>query len=84
MSPIHRLQQAISGIKEKDESIDNAVISSVLGYKTKTYLTDILSQGKAITDIFLDRLEDKYGIRKDWIKEGKGKMSKHSNETFVL
>jgi phage repressor protein C with HTH and peptisase S24 domain len=74
MNSTLRLQKAIDFIKSKDADLTNALIATALGYRSKTYITDMLGEGKTISRIFLEKLQNEFSISADWIETGKGEM----------
>jgi hypothetical protein len=74
MTKEFRLKKAIEYLKEKGKTLTNEAIAFKLGYRTKNYVSDILSGSKDITEIFLEKLEGEYSISKTWIETGIGLM----------
>ena len=80
MTPLERLKKVIETLKEEDSNLTNEVISEKLEYRSKNYLSDILSGAKKINGLFLTRLEDIFQISREWIMTGKGeKIVEKSN-----
>lgn len=74
MTVLDRLKEAIAALKKKTKKLTNEAISRKLGYKSRTYLSDILGGSKPPTIFFLDALMVEYSIDKNWILKGEGKM----------
>lgn len=83
MKSIERLKTAVDFIKKEDKELTNELISLALGYRTKSYVSDILGESKPINDIFLSRIENEYSINPEWIRTGKGQMVKPRDTTIV-
>lgn len=79
MKQKERLKEAIDFIK-KSKSLTNEGISISLGYRAKNYVSDIVSGSKTVNNFLLKKLEDKYSIRSEWVKTGKGEMVYDSRE----
>ena len=74
MTSIERLKKAVDYLKKIDPDLSNELMSIKLGYRAKTYLSDILGGSKPINDIFLSKFQVEYSISSDWIKSGQGSM----------
>jgi len=73
MKPTPRLREAIEFIKIQND-LTNDDLSLALGYKTKSYVSDILGGSKLITRLFLDRLKAYYKINPQYILGGTPEM----------
>ncbi len=75
MNSKERLKIAIAYIKKSNVGLTNLMISESLGYKSESYVSDLVGKnGKPITDLFLEKLENTYSISSIWIKTGEGEM----------
>lgn len=69
-----RLRNAIEFLKKNDGDLSNTSIGQVMGYRSKNYVSDCLSEKSNISDLFLDELQKHFNINKEWIKTGEGDM----------
>lgn len=74
MNALDRLKQAIFTLKKQTKGLTNKAISSDLGYKSVSYLSDVLGGSKPISEFMLDKLMIEFSINKKWILEGEGEM----------
>lgn len=79
MKSNERLREAVDQLKT-DKSFTNEDLSTALGYRSKTYVSDILGGNKPINRLFLDRLKKYFGVNPDYIVDGKGNLIFESNE----
>lgn len=81
-----RLEKALSFIENK-ENLTRAELTLALGYKSKNYLSDLVTSEKPVTEFALDKLEAKFGIQKKYILTGEGEMilekSNNSNQENI-
>src|SRR5690349_20780431 len=71
MDSKERLRKSLDYLKKRyPDSDSNDKISVVLGYRSKNYVSDLLG-GKDVNQVFLDKLYEEYGIRPEYIKDGK-------------
>ena len=80
MSKLDRLKEAISILKKSRKGLTNEIISKELGYRTPTYLSDILGGSKQINKIFCSKLEIEYSINSKWIINGEGDLFANKTE----
>lgn len=73
MKKMELLRTVIDYLK-KENSLTNEDLSLKLGYRTKSYVSDILGGNKGLSNIFLDRLNDVYRINTEFIKGNSNEM----------
>jgi hypothetical protein len=72
MEPLQRLQKAIADLKRIDPTLTHQEIMKEMRFQTPGYLTHIMTGRKPISEKFLNKLEDRWFISKEWILHGDG------------
>jgi hypothetical protein len=74
------LRKAIDFLKG-EHSLTNEDLSLKLGYRTRSYVSDILGGNKQANRLFLQRLEDVYSINPEYITGKSSDMISRKNES---
>jgi hypothetical protein len=69
MEKKERLRKVIENLK-MEHGLTNEALSLSLGYRSGTYVSDILSGGKKAGKLFLERLKEYYKINPEYIENG--------------
>lgn len=83
MNKIERLELAFDTLKAKRKVKDKGHFAKKLGYG-RTYLSDLTSGNKPISDKFAKKLEEEFEINSNWLINGTGDMFIKNPEDGVV